>query len=219
MKAPAKDIAAALLPFTLDSFTRFTTVWFAGSPFVELRLIPGLAVLLLVAAALLLASVALLARRFKPTSRVVLILVLAVAAPAGAALYSLVGTDVFFHRNLAASQPALYLAIGALISLLGGRRGVAVAVLVGGAFAFAGVSSVTADYRRPPYRQAAAFVDQKLGRGDVVLVRQFRPLPPTGPPSEGIPVYLREPHKLCTGLACLEPRTRPSKRHEEVVLR
>jgi hypothetical protein len=157
-------------PLTPSFFVRSLGAWVAGNPYVGLRAIPGTAALVLLAAGLLLGLLG--ARHAWATLRrreTLLILAIAVAAPGGAALYSLVFPSVFVHRTLLPSLPALCLVLGLLLT--SGRRPLAMAAT---ALAVAGlglgaVRLVTWD-PKPPYREAAAQIESRATPGDPVLV-------------------------------------------------
>lgn len=91
--------------------------------------------------------------------RIVLLLLLALATPVGAALASLVGTNVFSTRNLAASWPYVALATAALVTV--GTRPVqrmAGALLIACGLGIGAAKMTTADYARPAYSDLAAAV-------------------------------------------------------------
>ena len=109
---------------------------------------------------------------------VVLVALLAVATPAGAALQSAIGTNVFSVRPLAASWPYLALSFAAL--LFAGRPALryTASALALGAFAVAAVLMTGDDVTRPDFTALAEFADEFPGA--VILDGQiFTPGPLT----------------------------------------
>ncbi len=161
--------------FTPKGVVRELTIAVDGHPFLPLSSVPGrLAVALLgIGAAAALAGATLRFRGGLPAgaarSRVTLVLLLAIATPAGVALYSIVGQNTYIPRNLGASLPPIFLALAAGLMAL--RRpwaalGTAAVVL---ALGIGTLRAVDPDRGRPPYRQAAEFVDARdHGRGVVI---------------------------------------------------
>jgi 4-amino-4-deoxy-L-arabinose transferase-like glycosyltransferase len=129
-----------------------------------------------------------------------LTIILVLATPIGLLLYSAVSSSLFIPRNLSASMPALAIAFAFVLQRLAaaaprwlGVAGVAVFI---GVMAMVSGQSLEAKYRRPPYREAARWVDRHARPGDPVietplaLVRDPR-LPPTT-----LGVYFQRPHPL-----------------------
>jgi len=125
---------------------------------------------------------------------------LALAAPVGAVLASLIGTDIYIPRNLATSWPPFALALGGLLTA-GPRlpRAVATAaVLV--AFAYGAWLTTEPEFGRPAIPDAAAFIDDVTGPNDVILdTGAIGALGPDGdapqPPALTLDLYLDEPHR------------------------
>ena len=168
-RAPPEQISL-LSPVTLDSFVDAVLATFPGRPFVDLATVPGRAALVAIGAA----------DRPRPggdrlacsrgadpdrasasaSSRVVLLALLAVATPLGITVYSLADTSLFAPRNLAASLPAAWLLLGALLTAARGVRGALIAGLAVAALSVGAVRSLDDDYRRPAYKEAAAWIDE-----------------------------------------------------------
>jgi hypothetical protein len=134
--------------------------------------------------------------RFEPLA---LILMLALAAPVGAALSSLLGQDLYLPRNLAVSWPALGVALAALLAAGPRLIRMAAITLVVGAFAFGAIRTVSEPtLQRTNYRDAAALVDQATEPSDVVLdVAPLVGTPRRGsvpPPALTLDVHLDDPH-------------------------
>ena len=165
-----------LAPFGWDIVWRDTGRWLAGSPFLPLGAVPGSLGRLLLAVGLLAGTAgAVLAPRVRiPAGREVqrgtaLIVLLALSAPLGTAVASIVSTDVFLARNLLASLPAALLGIAALI--LHGRRPVAsvATLLVLCGMAIGAVSTLDRSHQRPDARAAAHAVDALAQPGEAVI--------------------------------------------------
>ena len=88
-----------------------------------------------------------------PDRRLVLVIVLAASVPAGEALVSAVGSNLFGTRNLAASWPAFALCLAALLVAAGPRLGIAAAALAIGAFAVGGIKMLDRDFSRAGLRR------------------------------------------------------------------
>ncbi len=185
-RSPCARLIAMLQPFGLHTVRIDVGRWGLGHPDVSLATVPGHAAL-----ALLLVGIAagviglLLERPGRPSRGVVLVLVLALAAPVGAALYSTIGNSVYISRNLIASWPGLALATGALVTGPSPIRRYVSPTLVLAAFAVAGAQMLRADTQRVDYGAAARFIDAAAAGTPVVEV----PFPAPGPLS-GIDVAL-----------------------------
>ena len=161
--------------FTPKGVVRELTIAVDGHPFLPLSSVPGRAALVLlgIGAAAALAGAVMRLRGVSPAeaarSRVALVALLALATPAGVALYSIVGKNSYIPRNLSASLPMLFLALAAGLMAL--RRpwaalGTACVLL---ALSIGAVRVIDPDRGRPPYRQAAEFVDARDHGGGVVI--------------------------------------------------
>lgn len=162
--------------FTPKGAVRELTISVIGHPFLSLESAPGRAALALfglgVAAAVAGALVHVRARRAVPGVRspAVLVALVALATPAGVAVYSVLGQNAYIPRNLSASLPALALVLAAGLVAL--RRPAAVvagltAVVV--ALGIGATRTLDPDNGRPPYRQAAELVDERDGGGAAVV--------------------------------------------------
>ena len=100
---------------------------------------------------------------------VLLIAALALAAPAGCVLVSLLTDDLYLPRNLITSLPALLIGIAALIAAAPAAPRAIALVLTIGAFGYAAVSMLEPDWRRPDVEAAAALVDREAEPGEPVL--------------------------------------------------
>lgn len=204
-------IISFLSPLTVRSFFEGTGRWLAGTPFLPLSRVPGTGWALLIAGGIVLAGAGTAARvgrrpRRRPALRpeLVLVVLVAVAAPAGVVAASLVGNDIFMARNLMSSLPAVMALAGLLLAAP--ARPVAAAataaVLVG---LLAGtVRLLEADQRRTDWKSAAAFVDRVASEpGDVVY--EYGTLNLGDPPWRQLDINLRREHRRLSGQKPLDP--------------
>jgi hypothetical protein len=195
--SPTQELIEYIDPFGLDALQRGLLRWSLGQPIVPLSTLPGTIGLVLAGVGIGVALAGLgvlLARRATPSRGLppplILVMLLAAATPLGAALYSLVGDDLFFARNLLASWPGLALVAGALLSAVPGPFRIAATALVLGAFALGAVKSLDPEAQRPDYRGVAEFVDRSAGPEDPVVDD-----PPAAPaPVTTLQVSLEERH-------------------------
>jgi hypothetical protein len=93
----------------------------------------------------------------------------AIAAPAGAAIVSLVGDDQYVPRNLATSVPAFLLLLAALLTAGTAITRLVASGLVVGVFAYGAVRTTEPEFQRTDWRAAAETIDAEAGPGDVIL--------------------------------------------------
>jgi 4-amino-4-deoxy-L-arabinose transferase-like glycosyltransferase len=120
LDSPTTDVLSTISPFDLESIKVYLGHWTVGYPYATgapLRDLPGIPGLGLLAAATVVGAIGLFRARSRlgdwfavNDRRIVLVVVLALATPVGELIASLVGTNVFSTRNLAASWPYLALA-------------------------------------------------------------------------------------------------------------
>jgi mannosyltransferase len=133
-------------------------------------------------------------RRWRPSSGLVLVVILAVAVPIGAAIHNVFAPSIFTPRNLIASWPGFALLVGALVTAgPAAIRIAAVALLLGG-FGIGTAKMLDEVNRRPDIAGAAGYIERT---GDpnspVVDLPQFTPGPQTAfeaalaPKGEGLP--------------------------------
>ena len=184
---------------TLDSFIDAMLGTFPGRPFVVLEVVPGRAALFAMAAAVALAvGAALWSLRGRglprPSRQTTLLVGLAVATPIGITTYSLAETSLFGPRNLAASLPAAWLLLGRLLTAPRWPLGLVAPAVVLGALAVGTARSLEDGHRRPPYREAAAFVDDRARGCDPVVEVLW--LSPKNALSKALPPQLRRDHPV-----------------------
>ena len=176
-----------------------------GNPFVALRDVPGWPALLVAGGVAALAVAALVARR--PARRggapersvVVLVVALAVATPLATLLYGLVGPSLYLARNLQASQPAMVVLVALVVCGLARRvpRGalVPIAVVMAVGLGLVTARSNEARYQRPPFAEAARYLDANAGAAPIVeQTGVFSPDERVG--RTPLQLYLRRPHPL-----------------------
>jgi hypothetical protein len=166
-----EGVIEALEPLTLGSVARALLKLIPGHPFAPLREIPGRPALVLFLVSVAVAGTVALRRRPRlDLSRPVLLLVvLALATPVGALLYSVASTSIFLPRNLIASLPAACLCVGAVLTRPGGSLRFVLVWLALAAVAFGTVRSLDDDFERPPYGRVAEFLDRETRPFDAVL--------------------------------------------------
>jgi 4-amino-4-deoxy-L-arabinose transferase-like glycosyltransferase len=189
-QSPGTSIYGSIDPLTLHSAHIDLGRWAIGHPYLPLSQVPGTVAALLIAAAVALALVGVALRLRSPTERRLalrpgapglLILILAGAAPVGAALYTIVHQSVWGARNVISSWSAFAVVLAALVTLAGTRlRALPILLLVGG-FALGGISMLSSSVHRPDYADAVAFLNRvDPRRGPVAEL----PAPTPGPPTE-----------------------------------
>lgn len=197
-----------LNPLTLSFFVRSLGIAFVGNPYLGLRDLPGVPVLVLLGGGMLLALAGALARRTELLARLrsepglVLVLAIALATPIGAALYSIPFTSVFVPRTLLASLPAFCLVLGFLIALAPRQLAVSAGVLMMAALAI-GTAQALDESPKPPYRQAADWIGEHSGPGDPVLQAGLIDY-------GSLDVHLKQPYELYKQ-GCSEPVTEPGQ--------
>ena len=205
LTSPTSQILSALSPFTLDSVWHSLTHWALGYPYTwvaPLTELPGTLGLLLLALALLLAAGGIAFAAARPglrgrlalvDRRLVLVAALLLSVPVGEVVVSAVGDNLFGVRNLAASWPALALALAAAVVAAGPRLGLIAGTLTVACFALGAARLLTSEHRRPDYQAAADFIDRRAGPGDAIVdvtaVLSPGPLSP-------LDVTLRRPHRI-----------------------
>jgi 4-amino-4-deoxy-L-arabinose transferase-like glycosyltransferase len=197
----------ALYPLDLESALHALIELFAGWPLVPLRELPGQPAVAVLCAGLLVAALAAIAQRARThrtarprdagfSSPVALLIVLALATPVGALLYSLGPTSIYAPRNLIPSMPALFLLAGALVTRpVTPWRGI-LTLLVLGPVLFGAVQALDSEVRRAPFRSAAELIDDQARPGDVVAYRPLLAVDRPSPLRTDLTVHLRQPHRV-----------------------
>lgn len=203
--SPTTAILAGLSPFTADFVWQSTKNWAIGYPYVQLDIVPGnLATVMLAGGLALAAATALIRgaswlRTAGVSARVairgtppglVLVVLLALAAPAGEALYSALGSDILGARNLNSSWPGLALSIGALLTAAGPVLGVACALAVLAGFGIGAARALDGPAARIDAKGAAEVIEERSSPEDVVVdTYVLTPVPLTA-----LDVYLPQTH-------------------------
>lgn len=170
LDSPTTKILSRLSPFDLDSIRVSLEHWSIGYPYAStggLGSLPGWPAILILVAAVAVAAAGLISRRGRirdwfasDDHRLGLIVVLALATAVGEAVASMVGSNVFGVRNLAASWPYLALSFAALLTVGRLWTRVLAAGLAVLAFAIGATKMMTnSAYERPPFEEAAEFVE------------------------------------------------------------
>lgn len=178
--SPTTDILASLSPLTAFDLRQALEHWTLGYPIprVPLTDVPGTIALVPLALTSALTVGGLVATRgaamreglFRADRRTLLVILLALSIPAGVVLFSAVGpTSMVSARNLAASWPALALALATVVLACGTRLRLAAAGLAVVAFGIGAVKMVDSDYARPQYEKASEFILERSTPRDVVI--------------------------------------------------
>jgi hypothetical protein len=176
-----------------------------GGEYVALDDLPGAALVAVVwgviASASLVAVVKAVRRRraglraVAPTTA--LLIVLAVITPLALVVYSAQpDKSLLLARNLSPSLPAAALLAGALLTSLRGHLAVIASCTLLAGVLVGTVKTFDPDYQRPPYRQAAHFIDDRAGPGDPVI----QPLLPGAETASNptLSVHFQHPHDTLT---------------------
>ena len=190
---------AVLFPFTARNSAEDLVRALVGAPFRELSDVPGTAAWLLLAAAVLIAASQVLRRLQlrRPSPELGLVIALALATPAGVALYSGAVSSIFAPRNLIAMLPFACLLAGTVLARLDRPRMLAAAACAVLGLAIGTKATLGDASRRPPWQDAAAAIDSSWRPGDVI--GQYQPFPVGTPGSDRRPlldslrVYLDHP--------------------------
>lgn len=182
---------AVLFPFTAHNVIDGLVRVLVGAPFRGLRDVPGTVAWVLIAAAVLIASTAVLRRPRprrirRPSRELTLMIALALATPAGVALYSGAVSSIFAPRNLIAMLPFACLLAGAGLAALDRPRMFAATACAVLGLAIGTVATLGEASRRPPWRDAAQAIEGSLRPGD--LVGQYQPFVVSTPGSDRKPL-------------------------------
>lgn len=209
LDSPTTEILAFLSPFNLETAQIVLGHWMVGFPFAgdgrSLRDLPGTVALVLLVVGLGAAVIDGAVRRARsagPAERpgwtergkaaeqpstqhgLILLASLAVVTPLGAIAQSVLSTDVFSVRSLAASWPYLALTVAAVVTAARPPlRAVASVLLVAG-MAIGAVTMLGPDYQRPSYSAVARLADKRPG-SVIVSARLLSPGPLTNFEVEG----------------------------------
>ena len=191
------NLTEALNPFGIGSMLDDFADWSLGMPpLADLDAVPGIPAIVLIGVGIAVAVVGLCMRltsagRPHPSSGLILVIGLALAAPVGMSLYSVLGEDILYSRILAVSWPGLALAVGALLAAARPPSDIIAAALVTAGLALGLVNSLDGDVRRPDYEGAARFIEAETTPDDPVydiIVFGSR----EGPLATGLAVQLRD---------------------------
>ncbi len=167
--SPDTRLAALLVDFSPKGVVQDLGHWAIGHTNGSsiLHDLPGPVGLVLIALGLAAAASGL--RPGRPPSRLALVIALAVAAPLGALLESLLADPSFTTNVLASSTPGLALLAGALTQAAAPRlRPVAAGLLVAG-IAVGGIKTATPAYAGPDIGPSRDLIERQAGPDDVVI--------------------------------------------------
>jgi 4-amino-4-deoxy-L-arabinose transferase-like glycosyltransferase len=171
--APAQDIINKIAPFGLHNVVETTTRTLFGLP-LALRDLYGIVPIVLFAVGVSIAAAgAAVGWRSRsdprPAADVSLPVMLALAAPVGAGLVSLIGDDQFIPRNILTSVPGMLLVLAAVVTAGPALTRVVSGFLITGVFIFGAARTLDPSFQRLDYVGAAEFVDSQAQPGDVVV--------------------------------------------------
>jgi Dolichyl-phosphate-mannose-protein mannosyltransferase len=181
-----------------------------GHPFLLLTDSPGATGLLLVLVLAVLVLLATLRRggalpkpRVSLRSAPGLMVIAALATPVGLLLYDAVSSTLYIPRNLTASLPALAASVALLLDRVAALVPPRLAAIATAAFVAvlavdALESVVDDDQRRPPYREAAHYLDRVAGATDPVVDVPLNPGTEKRFRRTTLDLYFEEKHPLYT---------------------
>jgi hypothetical protein len=161
-------IIGALEPFDLHSVLDDLLKLTVGYPYASVRAIPTIAGLVLIGGCVLAGAVA--RRLVRPRGDLRLVAALALAAPVGVAVYSMLSTDIWDARDLYSSLPAAMLVLGTLVTSVPFSVRFVAAAAVLGTLTFGTVRALSPSYARPPYRSAAAYLNRVAGPREPIII-------------------------------------------------
>jgi hypothetical protein len=190
----------AFAPLTLGRPFDYEARALVGHPFAELTRAPGTfeAIALAALGVLLLLLVA--RRRPRPGAAdpAVLLVLTALAAPAGVLLLSLLKSNIYLPRNLLVSAPAALVLVAGGVASLRTTAALAGGAAVVVALAPSALSLATGDLARPAYDRVARLVDDRAGPSDPVIEGPLFPVAKTldAPLRRGLVTFLIDPHRI-----------------------
>jgi hypothetical protein len=102
-----------------------------------------------------------------------LLVLLAMITPIGMLIYSEVATDLWLARGLYASVPAAALVLAALLMAIPRPINVAATAIVVGTLTFGTIRATSPNWKRPPTRAIAAYIDRTALPGEPVAFISF----------------------------------------------
>jgi hypothetical protein len=210
----------ALLSLTVGSVFDTLGRVLIGHPVARLDAVPGVAGAVLLGAGLAFAGAVAVARTIRArrpsmSRNTALLVLLALATPVGAFLYSLGPTSVFLPRNLTPSIPAAVLLAGALLAAV--RRPLAVAAATAavlGGLSLGTVHMLQEDYGRAAFRDVARDLDRTVRPGAPIIELSYA----QGPLARQLGFYFREAHEYFPTRSSLDPAYGMGRRSGEFVV-
>ena len=197
------SLIAPLAPLSVDRVLAYPVRALLGHPIAHLDTAPGTVAVVGLGLFLVVLLVLALRRSKLPRPNFAdpraLLLAMALAAPAGVLLYSLLKTSIWLPRNLLVSAPpAAVLAGGLLGTALKTRLGIALTVAALALLIPAGLSTSIGDLARPPYDEVARVIDQRARPGDPIIEGPLFPVEKTldAPLRRPLATFLRQPHPI-----------------------
>jgi len=186
---PAAKAVQLLHPLTFHNAVDDLLHWSTGHPFINAQDLPGPVGIWLMIAAVVLGGIGVVLRlRHREGERwwpmpggLTLVIVLAAAAPVGAALEHIFGPTIFSTRNIITSSPGLALAAGALVTAGPKPWRIAAPLLLLAGFAIGAVMMLDSGNRRPDAAGPVDYIEAN-GPPDAPVADAFSltPGPQTG---------------------------------------
>ncbi len=152
---------------------------FLGHPNFVPSTLPGRAAVALIglaiAAALAASAARWLSRRGeerrlpRPSPQIVLLILLAVASPIGFIAYSEIGPHIVIARYMSPALPAATLLVGAILASAPRLVAIPATAVVLAGFAIGAIAGQQPEHQRPPWRDAAHYIDRNAGKSDLVV--------------------------------------------------
>jgi 4-amino-4-deoxy-L-arabinose transferase-like glycosyltransferase len=189
-QSPGTKLYEFLDPVSVHTVGRDLSRWAIGHPYFSIYRIPGRVGVILIAAAVALGLAGAALRLWprlrtrtwpRPTALGLLVVMLALAAPVGGVIYSLVRESVWGARNVISSWAGFAVCLAALVSLARRPLNLAATGLVLAGFAIGAIATLPASVHRPDYAGAVAYLNHLDPHGGPVA--DLPSLTP-GPPDE-----------------------------------
>jgi hypothetical protein len=188
-KSPGTNLYEFLDPVSVHTVSRDLARWAIGHPYLSIYRVPGQVAVILIAAGIalgLLAGAMRLGTRARarswprPTALGALVVLLGLAAPVGAVIYSLIRESVWGARNVISSWAGLGVSLAAVVTYPRRPVNIAATVLLLAGFTIGGISMLSSSVHRPDYADAIAYLNRLDPHGGPIAdLPSLSPGPPT----------------------------------------
>ena len=172
----APNYIAGFTPLTLPTLRYIGETFWIGHPLTPIALLPGNLIVALAGAGLVIAVIGLAVKVrgtgrtiWRPTSRIVLVVLLAVAPAALVILYSWIRVDILGGSYIIASWPGMAVAIGVLVTSPPKPWRWAAIALTLVAYAVGGIMMLGSTAQSPNINAAVAYIDRIGVNGDPIV--------------------------------------------------